>query len=147
MSVLLPDLAEYLALLGHGVWDTDVPYPDGAVAILVGRMPSAPDRVIVLETYPSDVAPGMSNQPEVVEVVRIRYRGTPDVLVSARGCQAIHDDLHGRGHTRLPSGRQLLNSVAKQPTPMDMGADANNRHEHSTVVEIEHLHPSALRPA
>lgn len=145
--MLLPDLAEWLAVRGHGVVATDRPYGPDDVALVVGPMPTSPDRCVVLEPYPGGApAAGSSNQPEVVELVRIRVRGTPDTLVSARACQAIHDDLNGRGYTELPSGRLLLNAVARQLSPLASGTDTSNRHEHSTVIQVEHLAPTELRP-
>lgn len=148
MSLLLLDLAEWLAERGHGFWSRTDPYPDGVTAIAVGLMPAAPDRCVLLESYAGGrPAAGSTNQPEVVEAVRIWARAGEDVADAALMCQRIHDDLDGRGFTVLPSGREVYNAVPLQRAPLGMGTDSRNRHRYSTVIELEHSHPTELRPA
>lgn len=147
MNGLFPGLGQYLALLGHGAWSPDEPYPDGATAIVLGTLPAAPDRCIALSPYPGGVpAQGSSNEPEDTEPVEILVRGDTDYLGSHDAAAAIYRDLNGQSTITLPNGCRVSNIVALQTGARWMGTDNGNRHRHSVVVEIEYLNPTRLRP-
>lgn len=145
MSGLLDGLAQYLADLGHGQWSPAAGYGADAVGIVVGHLPASPDRVIGLSTYPGGESD--ARLPYDEPNVQIRVRGAPDDAADSRDrAQAIYDDLHGTGHLVLAGPVEVVNMIGLQAGPIDIGADANNRYEHTVNVRVEHLRPTMHRP-
>jgi hypothetical protein len=145
VSDLLAGLAGRLAAAGRGTYSTTDPYTGDVVGIVLGGMPAAPDRAIAITTYAGTES--SSNEPYDTVMVQIRVRGTADESVSRTLAQAVYDDLHGLGITRLPGGALIVNAVGQNGGPIAIGTDANNRHEHVVNLRVEHHNPTALRPA
>jgi hypothetical protein len=144
VSALLPGLAAYLAQLGHGTYSTTTPYEPDTVGIVLGMLPAAPDRCIAVTAYAG--AEANTNEPYDQPNVQFRVRGDTDERTSRELAQAIYDDLHGLGVVDLPNGLRLFNAVGLQSGPIYIGTDANNRHENTVNLRVEHLNETALRP-
>lgn len=140
MTHVLPGLAAYLALRGHGVYSTTDPYQPGDVAITLGTLPDAPDRCIALAT--SSPPESNSGEPYDQMRIRIRVRGTPAEPDSRERAQAIYDELHGLGVTQLPNGGLIVNCVCT--TPVWAGTDKSNRHETVVTALVEHYNPARI---
>lgn len=142
---LLVGLARHLAALGHGVWSSTAPYTTGQTGIVVDHLPAAPDDVVVLTTYAGGEADGRLPFDEAA--VQVRVRGSTVSTTVRDRAQAIYGALHGVTRLTLPNGIIVVNLVCPQGGPIDMGVDANNRHEHAVNFRVEYHAPTPPRPA
>lgn len=137
MTDLLPALAQHLATRGHGIYSTTNPYSPGDVAIVLGAMPSAPDRCVVLT--PS--TPPESNTAEEYDLarIRIRLRDGVDYAPAAARVAALYDELHGVGVTAW--GDLLIVNCVAVGVPTWAGLDEVGRHEQVLTVRVEYRNP------
>lgn len=146
MSGLLEGLAQLAADLGHGVYRRGSPYQPGETAIVLGDIIPEPGRLVCLRAYPSGGEPD-SRLPFTEPYIQWRVRGTSDEADSRGRAQALYDDLLGWGPGELPGGVLVLSIIAVQAGPIPIGRDEQGRHEHTINTRVEHLDPTAQRPA
>lgn len=134
---ILDGLAAWLGEQQHGVYATDRPYEPDEIAILIGRSPSQPDRVVVVTTYQTTESDALLGYDEPHIQVRVRGRRTDTAATFARA-QAIYDDWHGLGPVTLPTGHQVISVIGTRSGPIPIGADENGRMEYTTNFRVEY---------
>lgn len=138
----LAGLAEHLAAAGLGLsWSPTAAYTDGQVGIALEHVPQTPTEVVVLTGY--DGAEAASLDTLDSPRVQVRTRSADPETSRARS-QAIYDVLHGLSEVTLPDGTELRLMAGVGSGPGYIGADDNNRHEHTTNYDA-HLHNPARR--
>lgn len=138
---LIDGLAAHLADHGVGVWRADgSAYQADEVAIYPRDVPSEPDRLIVLNTYPVSDDP---RNPEGVIGVQVRTRDTADG--DADDLQdAVFDVFQGL-HLVLSTGVPV--AWMERRSGVHLGRDENGRPESTANYYVGGLRPTAHRPA
>lgn len=137
----LTALAEHLEDLGHGTYTPTLT----TGTIFVQKVPQDPDVCLVVYPGPTGESDAGLAYDDVAFQLRARGDTDGDPTTSSDALQAIYDDLHGAGDIALPGGLVLLDVLATQSTPIPLGPDGNNRHEHSLNFRAE-LH-NTTRPS
>lgn len=120
---LVEGLAELLAEQGLGTYGPpDEPYPTTGTAIVLGVMPTLPDRVLCLTPYPVEDTGG----PEAITAVQVRMRAGRDPRAAYTLADGVFSALHGREHFRL---RSVPVAVMWRASEASLGLDANGRME------------------
>lgn len=140
---LLGGVASRLAALtglhwaGGGVIDPG----DVRVCITLARTPDKPDRVVVLNPYPIDIAGGGAT---VTEAFQARYRDTTVAGVTATrdATRAVLDGLGADGPVQL-GGVWVANAWLQSGTKVTF--DANQRAEAFDNFYVSAERPTALR--
>lgn len=133
---LLDGLAQYLAAAGVGVYRADGVFAATDTAIVVGVMPSAPDRVVCLTAYPVTDDAALT---DTTTGVQVRTRTGPDPRTTDALDDAAFDVLQGASLLAFGAAQvRLITRVSGAP----MGADAAGRIERSSNYYVR-----ANRPA
>ena len=135
---LLEGLAALLELAGLGVYRsevTDEPYADDETAIVLHRLPEAPDRVIALTPYPVEDT-GLT---DVTDGIQIRMRAGTDPRDVADLADAVRDLLHMREATVLGTVRV---SLIWRQSQAPMGQDTHGREEISSNYYLRSNRPA-----
>lgn len=139
-SQFLAALAQHLEDNAAGVWHPDGSnYAAGETAIIMRGIPSAPDRLITLATYPVTAARGMQ---DITVGVQFRIRGTPDPRVCQDTADALFELLDSSGHQIW--GDIRISDVWRQ-SYASLGQDALNRWEASHNYYVEAMRRTASR--
>lgn len=140
-SSLLTGVAEHLAHAGAGTWrTTGAAYTAGETAIVQGKTPATPDRVIALAAYPVEDEPEL---PISVLGVQVRVRGTPDARTADDIADRVFDELHGLTNTVL-GGVPVVQILRRSSTPL--GQDQSGRWERSDNYYFTVQRPGRNRP-
>jgi hypothetical protein len=139
-SSLLTGLGEQLAAAGAGTWRTTGAYTDGETAIVLGRTPEGPDRVIALASYPVDDDPQI---PVSVLGVQVRCRGTADPRVADDLADSVFDLWHGAMNVLVGDVR-VVQILRQSSTPL--GQDQSGRWERSDNYYFTVQRPGRNRP-
>ncbi|WP_086568063.1 minor capsid protein [Streptosporangium minutum] len=138
---LLTALAEQLHNAGAGVWRPAGPsYTASETAIVLGRLPTAPDRAIALQPYGVDQDGDDPVNTDGTLGVQFRMRGTPDIRVLNGIAEDVFDALQG---LKLPAVGVLLMTRRIQAP---MGSDGNGRWERADSYRLLTHHPTTHRP-
>ncbi|WP_267244349.1 minor capsid protein [Streptomyces sp. PR69] len=119
---LLEGLAELMDGGALGLYRPDDALPDGATAIVLGRMPPEPDRVIALNAYPVDD----TEHTDTVTGVQARMRAGLDLRQVDGLADSLFDLLHGRQHYVL---RGIHVALSWRNSQAWIGQDAHGRME------------------
>lgn len=140
-SQLITGLAELLHANGVGVWRADgSAYLAGEVAITDRAIPSSPDRLIAIATYP--VESGPSDLADTTIGVQLRLRGTTDPRVCSDIGSALYDLLDSCG--RQTWGSVSIVDVYRQ-SAVSLGQDQNDRWEASHNYYVAAMRPTVNR--
>ncbi|MGW4467470.1 minor capsid protein [Micromonospora sp. NPDC004704] len=140
-SRLLTGLAERLDAAGVGVWRPDgTPYAADEIAIVLRDVPTQPDRVITLTTYP--LAGDLQGMADHLTGVQIRVRGTEDTRV----CDDLADDVFTEldSAARFEVGGIPVKQMWRQ-SYTSLGKDTNRRWERSENYYVEAMRPTQHR--
>jgi hypothetical protein len=117
-------LAEHLATAGIAVYRPTGVYRDDETGLVIGVVPAAPPRVVVVLTcyaLADDV-----DQADSLVGLQVRVRGAgPDPRDALALLDAVFEELHGATHLEL--------------------ADANGRYEHADTYRLTSHRPSRRR--
>ncbi|MGH3942507.1 MAG: minor capsid protein [Pseudonocardiaceae bacterium] len=139
---LLQGLAERLAVAGLASWRASGAYADADPwPIYLEHVPASPDRVITLTAYAAGQADSLLPYDPVRVQARTRTARDESPTVSRDRAQALYDELHGLGPITLPGGARVQLALALG-TPTYLGADKNDRNEHTVNFELEILNPN-----
>ncbi|SDL17875.1 hypothetical protein SAMN04488074_109206 [Lentzea albidocapillata subsp. violacea] len=133
-------LAEHLAAEGIGIYRRAGSYLESEVGIVIGTVPAAPARVLVLSLYPlvDDV-----DQADSVLGLQVRTRcGGPDPREALDRLDDVFDLLHGATHLDL--GGALVH-LAMRTSSVPMSRDQSGRYEHADTYQLTAHRPSRHR--
>lgn len=102
----------------------------------VARMPSAPDRCVVLARYGGVESSLADNSDEPSIQFRLRGPAT-DVRIAEADAELLYDALNGLGMITLPGGTWLQLAVGAQGGPIFIGQDANGRPEYTVNLRCD----------
>ncbi|MGW1151969.1 minor capsid protein [Streptomyces rubiginosohelvolus] len=120
---MVEGLAELLDEQGLGTYGPpDEPYPTEGTAIVLGVMPTLPDRVLCLTPYPVEDTGG----PEAITAVQVRMRAGRDPRAVYDLADGVFGVLDGREHYRL---RTVPVSLSWRQSEASLGLDGSNRME------------------
>ncbi|GAB3459232.1 minor capsid protein [Actinophytocola sediminis] len=135
------DLAHGLALLlaaaGVGVYRPGGVYQDDETGIVIGFVPAAPPRVVVLSCYAlaDDV-----DQADSLIGLQVRVRGAgPDPRDALALLDAVFEELHGATHLTLAG---VVVHLVERTVSAPMGRDANGRYEHADTYRLTAHRPT-----
>lgn len=137
---LLSGLGEQLGAAGVGSWITSGTYGDDETAIVLGRTPPAPDRVIALASYPVEDDPQI---PVSVLGVQVRCRATADPRAADDLADQVFDLWHGAMNL-LIGGVRVVQILRRSSTPL--GQDQSGRWERSDNYYMTVQRPGLYRP-
>ncbi|GII98389.1 hypothetical protein CLV28_0712 [Sediminihabitans luteus] len=138
-SDLEAGLAEHLAAAGLGVWRPTGPaYTTAEVGIVTGRVPTAPDRVIVINAY--NVTSGLLSHVTLGLQIKVRGPKSADPRPAQDLTDAIYDRLHGARDLTLAG---IPVALLWRQSWAWLGPDANGRDETTSNYYAETAHPSA----
>jgi Bacteriophage minor capsid protein len=115
-------------------------YSDDETGVVVGMMPAAPPRVVVLTVYPLADDPTRADSLIGLQV-RVRS-GTPDPREALDLIDAVFEELHGATHLILAS---VVVHLAERTASTPMGRDANGRCEHADTYHLTTHRPTRHR--
>jgi hypothetical protein len=124
-------LAEHLAAAGVAVYRPTGVYRDDETGLVIGVVPAAPPRVVVLSCYAlaDDV-----DQADSLIGIQVRVRaGTPDPRDALELVDAAFDVLHGATHLALAS---VVMHLAERIASTPMGRDQSGRYEHADTYRL-----------
>ncbi|MFJ2029428.1 minor capsid protein [Streptosporangium sp. NPDC087985] len=131
-TTLITTFAEQLHAAGVGVWRPPGSgvYAASEVAIVLGKLPTAPDRAIAITPYGADQDGDDPVNTDGTLGVQFRMRGTPDIQVLNGIAQGVFDTFQG---AQFPAvGVILMTRRIQAP----MGSDANNRWERADSYRL-----------
>jgi len=137
---LVTGVAEYLAAQGVAEWKPNGGYTSDERGIFILAVPTSPDQVATLTTYPVDIGYGTT---DVTVGLQVRTRGTRDPRTLMRLRDSIFTALDGLAHTEL-NGVPVA-QIHWQSGGV-LGLDANQRPEHTDNYYIQTAWPSPHRP-
>lgn len=94
---LIEGLAELMTGEALGIYRPDTPFKPGETAIVLGKMPADPERVIALNAYPVED----SDQSDAITGVQARIRAGVDPRKADDLADDVFDLLHNRRSYRL----------------------------------------------
>lgn len=124
---LLEGVAALLAAAGVGTWRANGAYTAAETGIVIGSVPQAPDRVIVLDSYTVSDDPVGADSTVAIQV-RTRTAGRDPRTTSSLD-DAVFDVLHGRPAGTI--GGYRVTQVWRQ-SGTTIGPDSNGRHERTS---------------
>lgn len=130
-------LALRLAAAEVGVYRPGGVYRDDETGIVIGFVPAAPPRVVVLSCYglADDV-----DQADSLIGLQIRVRvGSPDPRDAYELLDAVFEELHGATHLTLAG---VVVHLAERTASTPMGRDQNGRYEHADTYRLTAYHPT-----
>jgi hypothetical protein len=138
------DLAHGLALLlaaaGVAVYRPNGVYREDETGLVIGVVPAAPSRVVVLSCYAlaDDV-----DQADSLIGLQVRVRGAGldprDVLDLI---DIVFEELHGATHLTLAG---VVVHLVERAASAPMGRDANGRYEHADTYRLTAHRPTRYR--
>jgi hypothetical protein len=134
-------LAEHLAAAGVAVYRPTGVYRDDETGLVIGVVPAAPPRVVVLSCYAlaDDV-----DQADSLIGLQVRVRSaSPDPRDALDLIDAVFDALHGATHLAL-AGTVVLLVERTASTPL--GRDQNGRYELADTYRLAAHRPTVHRP-
>lgn len=133
-------LAGQLAAAGVATYRPAGTYGDEETGLVVGAMPAAPPRVVVLTCYA--LADDTEGADSLIGLqVRVRSAG-PDPRDALDLIDAVFDELHGASHLDLPS---VVVHLVRRTASAPMGRDQNGRYEHADTYHLSAHRPSRHR--
>ncbi|MFD1940533.1 minor capsid protein [Nonomuraea mangrovi] len=137
---LLTAIAEHLAAQGVGVWHSP-PYTAAETAIVLGRLPTTPDRAIALAAYGVDQFADDPVNTDGTQGVQLRIRGIP---LDPRSADDIADNCFDalQGWQAPAAGILLCTRRINAP----MGVDTNQRWERADSYHLLVHRPTTNRP-
>jgi hypothetical protein len=139
---VLTGLAVLLDAEDLGTWRPDeTTYEDDETAIVFGKLPQTPDRVIALTAYPVSDHGTLSDSILAVQILT-RWEGEDPRPVSDLS-DKIFDFLHGKEEFTLSTGVHVVRS--DRNSGVSLGQDTNNRWEWSDNYYLKLHRPSANR--
>jgi hypothetical protein len=140
---LATGLAVYLAAAGIGAtWDPTSAYTDLQTGIILGKIPTTPDRIITLSVYGVEDDPDLSDSVLGVQV-RCRWPGE-DIRLVDDLADSIFMLLHGKTDWPLAVGIYIVQCLLNSG-PVSLGQDANNRWSNSQNFYCTVHRPSTNR--
>jgi minor capsid protein len=133
-------LAAYLAAAGVAVYRPTGVYRDDETGLVIGVVPAAPPRVVVLSAYAlaDDV-----DQADSLIGLQVRVRSTgPDPRDALNLIDAVFEELHGAIHLTLAS---VVVHLAERTASTPMGRDASGRYEHADTYRLTAHRPTRHR--
>lgn len=133
-------LAEHLATAGIAVYRPTGVYRDDETGLVIGVVPAAPPRVVVLTCYAlaDDV-----DQADSLIGLQVRVRaGTPDPRDALDLIDAVFALLHGATHLTLAG---VLVHLVERAASTPMGRDQNSRYEHADTYRLTAHRPTRHR--
>ncbi|GAB3467102.1 minor capsid protein [Actinophytocola sediminis] len=124
-------LAVHLAAAGIGVYRPDGVYTDDETGLVLGVVPTAPARVVVLSCYAlaDDV-----DQADSLIGLQVRVRGgSPDPRDALELLDAVFDLLHGATHLTLAN---VAVHLVERTASASMGRDQNGRFEYADIYRL-----------
>lgn len=140
---VITGLGALLNTSGVGTWDASGAAVTTGTVITAEFMPPAPDRAVVLTTFPLTQVAG---SPTARWILQVRTRGLPNqVLDSVDLADAVKTQLDGL--TGLTWGSTTVTQVIFY-TSFPVGVDDSVRYEHVTkyYIDLDEA-PTSLRPA
>lgn len=133
-------LAEHLTAAGIGIYRPDGVYADDETGLMLGVVPAAPARVVVLTCYA--LADDVEHADSLIGLqVRVRC-DTPDPRDVLDLLDAVFDVLHSATHLTLAGTVvHLVERTASAP----MGRDQNGRYEHADTYRLVTHRPTRFR--
>lgn len=138
---LLEGIAQLLAAEGVGSWNPNGFYTADQTGIILRTVPSTPDRVIVLATYPVTDDPSLSDSVTGLQVIT-RWGGA-DPRPTDDLTDAVFDSLHGRTGVDLATGIRVVEALHRSGTTL--GQDQNQRWRTSSNYYLTTHRPSPHR--
>jgi len=141
---LLTGLAVYLAAAASigATWNTSGVYMPGQTGIVLGNIPTTPDRIITLSVYDSGHHPSLSTSNYRLQI-RCRWGGQDKRYVDNLD-DAIFDLLAASQHLILSTGVHIT-QIQPVSGPLPLGQDTNNRWSLSHNYELTVHRPSTNR--
>lgn len=140
---LLMHLAEQLHAAGIGRWiepGSGQVYAPTDIAIVLGKLPSTPDRAIAITPYGVDQDGDDPVNADGTLGIQFRMRGTPNIAVLNDIAQGVFDTFQG---AQFPAvGVILMTRRIQAP----MGVDGNDRWERADSYRLLTHHPTTYRP-
>lgn len=133
-------LALLLAAADVAVYRPTGVYRDDETGLVIGVVPAAPPRVVVLSCYAlaDDV-----DQADSLIGLQVRVRGaTSDPREPLDLIDAAFDVLHGATHLALAG---VVVHLAERTASTPMGRDANGRYEHADTYRLTGHRPTRHR--
>lgn len=141
-SNLLTGLAVYLAAGGiEATWNTSGVYTALQTGIVLGNIPTTPDRIITLTAYGVDDSPNLSDSVLGVQV-RCRWGGA-DKRPSDDLADAIFNLLHGNTALMLSTGLNI--GLCLRQSAASLGQDENGRWSNTANYYLSVHRPSTHR--
>ena len=138
---LLEGVAQWLAAAAVGTWKTTGIYSASETGIILRTLPSTPDRVIVLATYPVSDDPSLSDTVTGLQVTT-RWAGA-DPRPTDDLTDAVFDVIHGAHGVDLATGIRIVEAMHRSGTTL--GQDANQRWRNSSNFYLTTHRPSPNR--
>jgi len=139
-SDLLTGIAELLDEYGAGNWSPNA-VPTAEPAIVLGRIPQSPERIISLAAY------GVATDPKLTDSivgVQVRVRGSTAPMAASDIADDVFDALHGQTDVELGAGtaHALWTVAIAWQSSADLGPDSNGRYERSDNYYVTVNRPS-----
>lgn len=112
---------------------------DDETGIVIGVVPAAPPRVVVLSCYAlaDDV-----DQADSLIGLQVRVRAGPDPRDALALLDAVFEELHGATHLILAS---VVVHLVERAAFAPMGRDQNGRYEHADIYRLTAHRPTSHR--
>lgn len=139
-ATLAHGLAGQLASAGIATYHPAGTYTTDETGLVVGIMPAAPPRVVVLSVYAlaDDI-----DQADSRVGLQVRVRGAgPDPRDALDLIDAVFDELHGATHLDLAG---VLVHLIERTASAPMGRDQNGRYEHADTYHLLAHRPTPHR--
>jgi hypothetical protein len=138
---LLTGIASLIDSAGLATWRSSGSYTAAQTGIVLGTVPSTPDRIVTLTGYGVDDDPTLSDTTTGVQV-RARWGGQDPRPVDDLA-DSIFDLLHNAGPLTLPTGIRVVQIHRQSSTPL--GQDTNARWSRSDNYYVTTHRPSPHR--
>lgn len=138
---LLTGIASLIDSGGLATWRSAGVYAAGETGIVLGTVPSSPDRIVTLTSYGVDDDPTLSDSTTGVQV-RTRWGGQDPRPVDDLA-DAIFALLHNRGPLTLSTGVRVVQIHRQSSTPL--GQDTNARWSRSDNYYVAAHYPTPNR--
>jgi hypothetical protein len=133
MSLMIDDIAAYLAYLGFGTIVADM-FGTDEIDIFKGSIPDSPDNCIGVFSYAGS-PPDTTHDKKIIDnpglQIIVRNKSIPDGL---NKIEAIRDALHATANQTIGGSFYLLIMANGDPTPL--GPDENGREKWSLSFTI-----------
>ena len=129
--MLIKEIAQYLHARSIGVFDEVGSSGD----IYLGILPDTPDRVIsIFQRGGQEADPRNEYRTVLVQVITRSFDKHDGMNLG----QSVIDVLSGFHGELIPGGTHIIDCIAMQSAPVDIGNDAKGRYEWSVNLTIEY---------